>query len=176
MQVIYASRLIGLGKKLPEFAGPSVFNHPRSNLYLVIFGCRPGPSSCEGIGKTHAPPPPTNRNPWLHSGRAGCGKYRVEAQHSGTAPLLPLTTSRNSKSVHQWRFRRFISQFTCVQLPEPYVTVVSLPFPESLTTNMLNMFAASGRLISAPARPDRRSYLHPSWNMECHAAVFMLPS
>ncbi|WP_238587213.1 hypothetical protein, partial [Pseudomonas veronii] len=53
------------------------------------------------------------------------------------------------------------------------MTVVNLPFPESLTTNMLNMFAASGRLISAPARPDRRADLHPSWNMECHAAVFL---
>lgn len=54
--------------------------------------------------------------------------------------------------------------------PEPYVTVVSLPFPESLcsglTTSMLNTLAAPGRLISAFVRPNRKADLHPLWNMD----------
>ena len=38
---------------------------------------------------------------------------------------------------HHQTFRRFISRFTFVRLRKPHVTVVSLPFPETLTTSSL---------------------------------------
>ena len=38
---------------------------------------------------------------------------------------------------HHQTFRRFIGRFTFVRLRKPHVTVVSLPFPETLTTSSL---------------------------------------